>query len=63
MITSITPSLDLIEPLMATLVSIMQNSTVSLPWAIDADFSVLEDEDALHACSQFGVFPKSFAVV
>jgi hypothetical protein len=29
MVTSVTPALDLIEPLMTTLIDVLQNSTVS----------------------------------
>jgi hypothetical protein len=62
MITSITPSLELIEPLMEALLSILQNAAVSL---VQRDLSrplmiiVLEDENTQHAGTKLGLLPQS----
>jgi proteasome activator subunit 4 len=72
MITSITPSLDLIEPLMEGLISILQNASVSQlsetriglcsGW-IKLTMIVLEDQDALYARIEFGILQELVAFV
>ena len=62
MITSITPSFDLLEPLMESLISILQNAEVSLEAVQcslnDTDQIVVADEDPLYANPQFGILPE-----
>jgi len=63
MVTSITPSLELIEPLMDALMSILQNAEVSYLYCrIDqADRSVVEDEGSLYASIELGILSKPVA--
>lgn len=62
-LTSITPSLDLIDPLMDKLISILKDSAVSVDQFFrrtlaDIDRSVLANQDALHAGTEFAILPK-----
>jgi len=63
MITSITPSLDLIEPLMDALMSILKTAEVSRYPAHmhQSYYPVVEDKGPLYASIESGVLPKSIA--
>lgn len=69
LVTSVTPAFELIEPLMAALISILENSSVSSASPAGPDWlnlsdagvltlAVMEDEDAQHARAELGILPK-----
>lgn len=61
MITSITPSFDLLEPLMESLISILQNAEVSsrplFLSEVGAHQIVVADENPLYADSELSILP------
>ena len=67
LVTSITPALDLIDPLIAALISILQNSAVSrtsLRLSSLNDLSiVLANQNPQHACAESGLLPQSLTIV
>jgi hypothetical protein len=68
MITSITPSLELIEPLMNALMSILKDAEVSLLPPTMRSYlvltpSVVEDEDQLYASIESGILSKSLVAI
>lgn len=67
LITSITPALEMIEPVMDALISILENSSVSysvpvLPWK-KLICAVMEDENAQYARALVGLLPKFVSIV
>lgn len=67
LVTSITPALDLIDPLMAGLISILQDSVVrriSIESSFPIDLEiVLANQNPQHACTEFSLLPQSLAII